>query len=403
MVDIKYNIRGIVGKGLTERDIKYFAKSVVEYIYKNNEILSVVIAKDNRLSGDYVLSVLQSELLKCGIGVYMLGVATTPALANITKQFRFSAGIMITASHNSYEYNGLKIFDKNGNVLRLCSDKKVCGLKKFGQVVDAKNFKELYIQELKHALGKNRTDCIFDCANGASTEIVREVFKGCQMIGTELSGKYINNGFGTENIDKLKSYCKRNNKIGFAFDGDADRVVAVDLDGEIIDGDKILYILATQKLRTGDKVVGTQLSSLALERALDRFGIELVRAKVGAKFVASKMQELDVKLGAEACGHVFDDVEYSDGVRVAIELINIINRTGKSFKQLLEGYESTYKFYKDIYIESDEKVLENDSVEDNVHVVVRKSLTEPKIRIFVEGFDKCKAQQKFEQIVDRVK
>ncbi|MBQ3502993.1 MAG: hypothetical protein IJA72_04970 [Clostridia bacterium] len=400
MAKLKYNFRGIVGKSLKEKDIKRFAKMLASYIYINKLIPQIVIGKDNRVSGDYVSSVVKTELLKSGINVYSVGTITTPGLAYITKRFAISVGLMITASHNSCECNGLKWFDKNGYSINFEDYKNVSIKKSYTKIIDGKNFKDLYIKSLKQKLTNKSVNYIFDCANGASTEIVREVFKGCKIIGTEISGKYINNGFGTENIDTLRTYCKRNKKIGFAFDGDADRVVAVDCDGEVIDGDKILYILASQKLGAGDKVVGTSISSLGLEVALNKLGIQLIRTIVGARYVASKMKELGVKLGSEPCGHVFNELEYSDGVSVAIELINILNRTGLTFKQLLKDYADSYRFCKDVELGFCENIEDYDVYENDTHVVIRKSLTENKFRIFVESFDKTKAEQKFNEIVN---
>lgn len=400
MAETKYNLRGVVGKTLTEQDIRNFAKKIVSYIYNNRLTPQIVIGKDNRISSDYISSVIKTELIKSGINVYHIGTITTPGLVYITKQFKFSVGVMITASHNSYEYNGLKWFDRNGYSINFQKYKNASIKKIYTKVIDGRKFKDIYVKNLKQRLNSVDFACIFDCANGASTEIVREVFKYCKIIGTEISGKYINNGFGTENIDTIRTYCKRNKKIGFAFDGDADRVVAVDSDGEIVDGDKILYILASQKLGKGEKVVGTNISSMALEQALNKIGIQLIRTNVGSIYVSNKMKELNIKLGAEPCGHVFNDLEYSDGVAVAIELINILNRTGQTFKQLLKDYVDTYKFCKDITLECCEDVEDFDVYENDTHVVIRKSLTENKLRIFVESFDKSKAEQKFNEIVN---
>ena len=372
------------------------------YIYNNKLIPQVVIGKDNRISSDYISNIIKAELLKSGINVYEMGVVTTPALVYITNRFQFSAGVMITASHNSYEHNGLKWFDKNGHSFNLPNHKNILVKKSYTKIIDGRNFKDIYIKNLKQKLSKINGEYVFDCANGASTEIVREVFKGCQIIGTEVSGKYINDGFGSEYIDTLRALCKRNKKIGFAFDGDADRVVAIDTDGEIIDGDKMLYILASQKLRAGDKAVGTSISGLGLESALDKLGIHLIRTKVGAREVASKMKEVEAILGAEPCGHIFDDKNYSDGVSVAIELINILNRTRLTFKQLLKNYVDAHRLCKDIELGCCEDVEDCDVYENGTHVVIRKSLTENKLRIFVESFDRGKAEQKFNEIVDRL-
>ncbi len=383
-----YNLRGKIGKEFTYNDIRKFAKLIVNYINRNNIAKSVVIGKDNRLSSDYVLSVLQSVLLANNITLYTLGVSTTPELVYITKRFGFSVGIMITASHNSWEYNGIKYYNNLGQYFDINNKNQIINTrhKKYQKVVDIENLKEVYIRELKGKLNANKYRCVFDCANGSIVDVVRKVFPKHIIIGTDMTGKYINDDNGTQSLDNLIAVCKQQKKIGFAFDGDGDRVVAIDSDGTVIDGDKILYILATHQLTKGDAVIGTDVSSVALEKALAKRGIRLERARVGAINVVNKMTDRNCTFGGEKCGHIFmNSLTISDGVLVAIELLNILNRTNMSFKELLKYYEDTFYIEKNIYANADINEYVQES--ENVRVVVRKSETEPLVRIVVESED----------------
>jgi len=403
MTKSRYNFRGIIGEDLTAKEIRKFGKNIINYIYSNNYPKLVIIGKDNRESSDYILSVLQSELLSRGINVYTMGIVTTPELIFFTKKFKFNLGIMITASHNPYNYNGIKCFDMFGKMIDVeTKDIKKLPPKNYVKAVDISKFKELYITELKNRLNLNRTNCIFDCGNGSSVDVVRKVFSKQRIIGTDTTGKYINNRNGSQDLEQLKTLCKKDKKIGFAFDGDGDRVIAIDSDGNVVDGDKIIYILASQYLSIGDRVVGTKVSSLALEKSLKNIGVNLIRGEVGAKYIERKMKKENIALGGESCGHIFTPTIDSDGVSIAIELLNILNRTNKTFQQLLKDYHKTYKYTKDFEIEKVDKVSECEQFLDNIQIIVRKSATEPKVRVYVEATDKLLAETKFEHIIEDI-
>ncbi|MFQ6723745.1 MAG: hypothetical protein ACLRFE_00220, partial [Clostridia bacterium] len=253
------------------------------------------------------------------------------------------------------------------------------------------------VHDLKRKLNYNSIKCFFDCANGASVDVVRNVFTGQEIIGDEATGRYINDGCGAICLEKLKKLCKKNKKIGFAFDGDADRVVAIDEYGEVIDGDMILYILATQMIGYGDRVVGTQISSMALENSLKDLGIKLIKEKVGAKFVGEKMIKEKILLGGERCGHIFLNKFYSDGVAIAIELLNILNRTKMSFVELLKGYKNTFICNENLEV-GDICISNYESINNGIRVVVRKSNTESVLRILVEGEDELGVKEKINEI-----
>ncbi|MBQ7798503.1 MAG: hypothetical protein IJ371_05210 [Clostridia bacterium] len=402
-MQLKYNVRGVVGKDIGEKEIKYFGKCIINYIYHNKYTPSIIIGKDNRVTSDYILNLLNSVLLKNGIEVNVVGVVTTPELRFLTKKFQFSLGVMITASHNSKEFNGFKCFDSCGDMVDIHKQNiKTYKVKRYEKVVDISKFKELYLRELKNRLNANKIKCVFDCANGASVEVVRKVFSKHQIIGCDTSGHYINDDYGSQCLDNVRTICKKYKKIGFAFDGDADRVVAIDERGEVIDGDKILYILATQKLGFGDKVVGTSVSSLGLEISLRRLGVNLIREKVGAKYVARRMKQENIILGGEGCGHIFSSSSVSDGVAVAIELINILERTGLNFGQLLTGYKQMYSLTKDIDINKVNDIVEFEYNDKEVRVVVRKSETEQVLRVFVEGESKDIVENKINNLIQEL-
>ena len=399
----KYNFRGIVGVDLKENDVKQFAKKVVRYIYSNNLPRTIIMAKDNRESGDYLLSVASAVFTSCGIEVGWLGVATTPMLVYLTSRFKFGLGVMVTASHNPKEYNGFKVFNSCGEGVDVC-DLDICcrALKKYTKIVDVGKLKEVYWRELKNGLNPNKIKCVFDCANGASVEIIRKVFPRHQMIGSDTSGKCINDNYGTQDLRNIQAVCKRYKKIGFAFDGDGDRVIAIDENGKVIDGDKILYILAMQNLGFGDRVVGTKLTSLGLEVSLRRLGVSLIRERVGAKYVARRMSAENIILGGESCGHIFLGYRVNDAVRTVIELLNILNRTGMTFEQLLSGYKQMFGLSKDINVEDVKKFNEIEKFNNDVRVVVRKSGTENVVRVFVEGESENKVKDKMQQVLKQI-
>ena len=385
----KYNFRGIVGFDLKESNIKKFAKNVVDYINVNNLSKKILLAKDNRESGDYILSVVGSVFTSYGIEVDLIGEASTPMLVWLTSKFKYSLGVMITASHNLKEYNGLKVFNCYGESVDVSTiSAKKRKLKKYVKMTDCSKMKDVYWRDLKNRLNTNKIKCVFDCANGAMVETVRKIFSKHQIIGDDKTGSCINDGYGTQDLANIKSVCKRNKKIGFAFDGDGDRVVAIDENGDVIDGDKILYILTAQKLGFGDRVVGTQISSMGLEVSLRRLGVTLIREQVGAKYVARRMKKECVVLGGENCGHIFLEKRISDAIAVVIELLNILNRTEMTFKQLLGGYKEIFRLSQDVLMQGDEDFKNFERFDNGVRVVVRKSMTENLIRLLVEGEDK---------------
>lgn len=403
MISRAYNLRGIVGSELNERIINKFSKNLINYIYSNNLSKCIVVGMDNRVSSCYIKSVIQAQLLKYGIKVLDIGECTTPQLVYMLKNFRASVGVMITASHNSCEYNGVKCFNNSGESINITDlgYKRVKREYNYEKAFDISKYKELYIRDLKNSLIKNNIKCIFDCANGVTCEVVRKVFGKTCIINSDKSGLLINNNSGTEYLQVLINMCKKNKKIGFAFDGDGDRIVVVSSDGEVIDGDKILYILATQYLYNGDVIVGTQLTSLALEVSLRRLGVGLIRTEVGINNVCAKLKQNKCVIGGESCGHiVIDKIGVADGVYIAILILNIINRTKLGLNELLKGYKHTYQLSRNI----DLKLVKNNDYNGlntstiNSRIVVRKSNTEPLLRILIEGESKEIAEKLLKEI-----
>lgn len=404
MTKFGYNLRGILGKDLRAKHIKKFSKNIINYIYENDYSKAVILGKDNRESSDYIASLIQTELLASGIKIFVIGETTTPQLIFLTRKFKFKIGIMVTASHNSSEFNGIKCFNQNGDMLDIDYNiyKKIKHAK-YEKVIDISRYKELYLRKIKNELNPNKTKCIFDCANGVMVDVVKNIFPMHKIIGNDTSGKYINYDCGTEHLDKLKMLCKANGQIGFAFDGDGDRVIAIDKNGNTIDGDKILYILAKEYLGDGDKVVGTITTSLALQRALEKLNIKLIREKVGAKYVSRRMIKEKSLLGGESCGHIFTPKSNaSDGVLVVIELLNILNRTGLEFDELLKEYPKTYKITNDLDIETISNTTEYQQSTNDMRIVIRQSTTEDKLRVLVEGFDESMVAIKYQQIIEKI-
>ena len=414
-----YDIRGIYPNEI-DREVARLIGAGFASMMKAEGQSQIIVGHDNRKSYADLYDGLSEGILSTGMNIIDIGFCVTPMTYFARELLGIKPSIMITASHNPKEYNGFKIcglgrdtiYGDGIQELREFIEKGDFATSDVKGTVEPRDIRDDYINYIinKVKLGDRKLKVAIDCGNGVGSLFAEEIFTklGCEVLPVccESDGDFpIHHPDPSQEkymLDFEKFIVDNKCDIGLGFDGDADRVVAIDTDGEIIDGDKMLYILASQKLRAGDKAVGTSISGLGLESALNKLGIHLIRTKVGAREVASKMKEVEAILGAEPCGHVFNELEYSDGVSVAIELINILNRTRLALKQLLKNYVDAHRLCKDIELGCCEDIEDCDVYENGTHVVIRKSLTENKLRIFVESFDRGKAEQKFNEIVDRL-
>mgnify|MGYP002707568032 FL=1 len=276
-------IRGIVGEKLNEQLIKKLGKALVRFYKTHNLPAKLIVGNDTRQSSDYILAVLQTILLKGGIEVHNIGVCSSPCLAFLTRKHRFPLGLMISASHNPKEYNGLKFFNIHGEKVADSFEQEIetymdkpykLPATNFATSKNAFNLKADYVSMLKN-LKKVEYPCILDCAFGGSSEIARQVFGGTKIINANPNGENINVNAGCTHIEGLATLCQQKGLIGFAFDGDADRVMAVDKTGTVLDGDKILYILSKFYLKSGQSVVGTINTNSGLAEAISKHNLNL--------------------------------------------------------------------------------------------------------------------------------
>ncbi len=408
-------IRGIVGQKINKRLIEKIAKAVVCFFKKFKLKKVLLIGQDSRISSDYILSVFSSILLTNGIEIENIGICSSPCIAYLAKKFDYPLAMMISASHNTSEYNGIKFFNSLGEKI---SEKTELILEnfidhnhyknsnEFSRLIDASNLKNFYIAFLK-SIKHFDFPIIIDCANGGATDICKSVFNKSKLINNHPNGSNINANAGCTNIEFLRSLCLKEQKIGIALDGDADRINIVDERGNIVAGDKILYLLSKFFLIPSDKIVGTIYSNSGLEKSLKTRNIELIRANVGDKNVYEKMKKINADIGGENAGHIIlrQYLNTGDGLLVGIVVCNILNISKLSLSELLNDYK---EFYQATFnIKSDSKFYPNENLRllidkfklDGARIIIRASGTEPIIRLMVE----CEKKEKAEDILNKLK
>jgi phosphoglucosamine mutase len=410
-------VRGLANSGyITPENVMKLAIATVNYFRKNKNEFVVVIGKDPRLSGYMLEPALTAGFIAAGADVRLLGPIPTPAVAVLTKTLRADLGVMISASHNQYEDNGIKFFSSAGFKITTDDEEAISNLffknielansSNMGRAKRIDDINGRYIEFVKGSFVKSLTlsgiKIVVDTANGASYKVAPEVFwelgADVTTIGNTPNGTNINNRCGTTNTSLLQKTVKEVGAyIGFAFDGDADRIVVVDNNGEIMDGDYIIAVIATDWKRrdklNNDKIVATSMSNMALERYLNSIDLELVRSEVGDKHVVSKMLSVGSNLGGEKSGHIIplDFSTTGDGMIASLQVLNYVvanNIKSSDIKRLYTPYPQLFKNIKgdDSYtIRSTIDSIRNDVISNNGRIIVRKSGTENVIRIMIES------------------
>lgn len=398
----------------------------------------VLIGKDTRISGYMLESALQAGLVAAGVNIRLLGPMPTPAVAYLTRAFRASAGIVISASHNPYDDNGVKFFSGDGTKLPdeveeeierwLDMDFKTVSSDELGKVERAKDAAGRYIEFCKRALPNTVSlkglRMVVDCANGATYHVAPDVFKelGAEVIaiGNTPDGININEACGATHVDGLcDAVLRYRADLGIALDGDGDRLIMVDQHGDTVDGDEILAIIAHHRHAEGKLqggVVGTLMSNLGLEKSIQALGVPFYRAKVGDRYVIEQMTQHDCDLGGESSGHIIvrNFITTGDGIIAALQVLRAMRMTGKSLRDLksvMTKYPQTL-----INVPTKHKINLNESVaiQDAVRqveqqlgsrgrVLLRASGTEPLIRVMVEGEDPSETAELAEQIASAVR
>ncbi len=386
----------------------------------------VMIGADTRISGDMLYAALAAGLTSVGADVLVLGIIPTPAVAFLVQKYHYDAGIMISASHNPYEYNGIKIFQGTGFKLPDALEEEIEAIildeakvppVKVGADLGTIHFSEEahkdYINHLLTTTGFrfNGKKVALDCANGASSTTAEKLFNylGCQtfVINADPNGININDNCGSTHVEQLCQFVKENHcDCGFAFDGDADRLIAVDENGDVVDGDKIIAICALDKNEAGhlkkDTVVVTVMSNMGFFKFAEENGLHCEKTKVGDRYVLENMLEGGYSIGGEQSGHVIflDYATTGDGELSAIQLLKAMKRSGKKMSELA----SCMTVYPQVLINvrvsqygrvrfpEDKEIAAaiakaEEELGDTGRVLVRVSGTEPLVRVMLEGQD----------------
>ena len=399
---------------------------------------SVLIGKDTRISGYMLESSLQAGLSAAGVDIKLVGPMPTPAIAYLTRTFRASAGIVISASHNPYYDNGVKFFSGHGLKLpdeveeeieaQMDKPMEVVPSDRLGKAQRINDATGRYIEFCKRTIPSSDAlhglKIVVDCANGATYHSAPHVFSelGAQVtsIAAAPDGLNINRDCGATAPQRLSEAVKSNGAdLGIALDGDGDRLIMVDDKGDIVDGDEILYVIAHGRKKEGQfqgGVVGTLMSNLGLELSLAQHGIPFERAKVGDRYVMERLMSEGWQLGGESSGHIIclDRTTTGDGIIAALQVLHVMINSGRSLRDLREGMQRFPQTLVNVPLESkidldssavvQEAVREvEEQLSDRGRVLLRPSGTEPLIRVMVEGQDERMVNAYAAQIADAVR
>ena len=410
-------IRGVAGKELT-RELAYGVGKALVHVLGNGNDTRVVIGMDTRESSEWLCEAIAEGICSVGAEAAVIGVCSTPAVAYLVKKHSFDAGVMISASHNPYQYNGIKIFGGDGFKLSDALEDKIEALIgqnteecETGALTDMKYGVEEYLEYLIGSFGISLQGLKIgvDCANGSSSVTAERLFKTlgaeCTIISAEPNGTNINRGCGSTHLENLKELVvSKGLDLGIAFDGDADRCLAIDKNGNEIDGDFIMAIVGLWLKEYGklneNTIVGTIMSNLGFVKFCESNGINFFAAKVGDRYVLEKMNECGYSFGGEQSGHLIlgDLATTGDGQLTAVALLSRIKESGKSLSTLAAIMKKYPQYMVNIKADIREKeIFKTDEIilsliadaekilKDTGRLVIRPSGTEPLIRIMAEG------------------
>jgi phosphoglucosamine mutase len=431
-------IRGAVGEYPIMPDFMLKLGWATGKVFAEKGKGKVLIGKDTRISGYMFEAALEAGLSSAGIDINMLGPMPTPAIAYLTRTFGAQAGIVISASHNPHQDNGIKFFSAEGTKLddeielliekALNEDFAIVPSNAIGKVIRINDAAGRYIEFCKStykSLQKlNGLKIVVDCANGATYHIAPNVFQelGAKVtvIGNKPDGLNINENCGSTHPQKLAAeVVAQQADLGIAFDGDGDRVIMVDHTGALVDGDELLYIIASSKFSSvslWQGVVGTQMSNLGLELALRDKGIALARAKVGDRYVMAELQAKGWIYGGESSGHIIclDVTTTGDGIVSALQVLAAMQSQGKTLAELKHGMTKFPQVMINIKMPLRELLAGNKAIASaqkeveavlggRGRVLLRPSGTEPVVRVMVEGEDAALVGKLANQLADVVR
>ena len=437
-------IRRIANTELTPDLVFRVAKAGAYILSKHtNHTPTILIGRDTRISGTLIESAMTAGFLSYGANVKLLEVAPTPAVAYLTKKLNADAGVVISASHNTFEFNGVKYFSNEGmkildsieeEIEEIMDSDRLSTLTAVADKIGIseirldymneyiKFFKEIFKDELK---GKNFTVGI-DTANGATYKVAEEIFKelgiNYKIINNKPNGININDNCGSTKLDNISNFVKENKvDIGIAYDGDGDRCLAVDENGNTIDGDSIMAILSEyfkeRNLLKKDTIVATVMSNLGMNKFADSKNINLIQTKVGDRYVLEEMLKEGYNLGGEQSGHVImlDYNPTGDGILTSLMLIRAIlekNKKTSEVAKMINIYpqvlinatvsgDKKYDYEKDEEISKMIKDLETEFA-GNGRVLIRPSGTEPMVRVMIEGENQEHITKKAQELADKI-
>ena len=433
-------IRGEVGKSPITADVLLKVGWAVGSVLKEqNENASVIIGKDTRVSGYLFESALEAGFLSAGVNVGMLGPMPSPAIAYLTQAFGATAGVVISASHNPFQDNGVKFFSSKG--VKLSDDTQKAIEKKISMpmtsvdsasIGKAKRYEQAvgrYIEFCKSTFDKScdlsNLNIIIDCANGATYHIAEDVFTelgaSVSMINNSPDGYNINRDCGATDTKHLQKVVLENNAdLGIAFDGDGDRLIMVDHKGHQVDGDELVFIIANAWKESGDlkskTVVGTKMTNLGIQSAFADAGISFIEADVGDRHVMNQLIKHKAVLGGEGSGHIIclNKSTSGDGIIAALQVLEVMSKTGKNLNDL----KSRFTKYPQVLINIKTKSKVNLQGESNLtqavnsiesklsntgRILIRESGTEPLIRVMVESANYKLAKDSAEELAEIIK
>jgi phosphoglucosamine mutase len=433
-------VRGEVGSMPITPDfvmkLGYAAGKVLARAETSSGKPTVLIGKDTRISGYMLEAALEAGFAAAGVDVMLAGPMPTPAIAYLTRALRLSAGVVISASHNPYHDNGIKFFSAQGNKLPDAVESEIEAMldmpiecvssEKLGKAKRLDDARGRYIEFCKSTF-PNELDLrglriVVDCAHGAAYHIAPDVFHelgaDVRAIGNQPNGLNINDGVGATSPQALaKAVQEHKADLGIALDGDADRLMMVDANGRIYNGDELLYVMAKDRMATMPikGVAGTLMTNMALEVAFRKMGVEFGRAKVGDRYVLEMMQERGWLLGGEGSGHLLclDRHTTGDGIVSALQVLSALKRSGMTLAQCTEDialYPQTlinvkvpagFDWQKNPAVVEEKSAVEKE-LGDRGRVLIRPSGTEPLIRVMVEATSPDLAQAMARRIADKL-
>lgn len=431
-------IRGKVGSSNINPEFMLKLGWAVGRVFANGHRKKVIIGKDTRVSGYMLESALEAGLSAAGVDVRLVGPMPTPAIAYLTQTLRANAGIVISASHNLFEDNGIKFFSSEGSKLpdsvelaiesEMEKDLQTVASAHLGKAMRINDAPGRYIEFCKSTIPSltrlSGLKIVVDCANGATYNIAPNVFTelGADVtaIGDKPDGFNINQGCGSTAPEPLQqTVLQVGADIGIGLDGDGDRVVLVDAEGNLVNGDQVIYIIARDRQQRGllhGGVVGTLMSNFGLEKAMKQLDIPFLRAQVGDRYVLELLKEQDWRIGGESSGHVvcLDKTTTGDGIVAALQVLAIMIKQEKTLKQLTEGIAMLPQTLINLKTDDASVLAENAKIKSIVddlnrefhgegRVLLRPSGTEQVLRVMVEGSDTETVQIKAQQLTEEIR